>query len=92
MGFGDLKVLRNLITELAIENGQSVENGRAVKGFISDVESHYIDYLRWGDKVSQSKSVEPPFFFFFFASASSVTIADETRSTAIAATAMAAKT
>lgn len=54
MGFGlwDLKVLRNLVTELAIENGQPTQNGVAVKKFVSDIESHYPDYLRLRERVS----------------------------------------
>jgi hypothetical protein len=44
-GFGpwDLKVLRNLVVELAIENGQPAQNWLAVKKFVSDIESHYPD-------------------------------------------------
>lgn len=63
MGFGlwDLKVLRNLVTELAIENGQGVENGVAVKRFVSDIESHYTDYLRLRERVSQLRDDETRF-------------------------------
>lgn len=60
MGFGlwDLKLLRNLVSELAIENGQATENGVAVKKFISDIESHYPDYLRLCDRVSHLETDE----------------------------------
>jgi septin family protein len=44
-----------LITEVAIENGQPVENDEAVKRFISDIENHYDDYLRLRNKVSRLK-------------------------------------
>lgn len=58
LGLWDLKLLRNLVTELAIENGQATENGVAVKEFFSDIESHYPDYLRLRDRVSQLRDDE----------------------------------
>ncbi len=66
MGFGlwELKVLRNLVTELAVENSKGIENGKGienaaqVKGFISDMESHYPDYLRLRDRISELKTEE----------------------------------
>jgi len=60
MGFGlwDLKVLRNLVTELAIENGQPTQNGVAVKKFVSDIEIRYPDYLRLREWVSQLEAAE----------------------------------
>jgi hypothetical protein len=58
MGFGlkELKILRNLITEFAAENGLSVENKEAVRLFISDVENHCDDYAQLRSKVSQLES------------------------------------
>jgi len=63
MGFGlwELKTLRNLITELATENGQEVENGEVVKRFIADIENHYTDYLRLRSKVNQLRYDESMF-------------------------------
>ena len=69
MGFGlwELKVLRNLVTELAVENSKGTENGKGienaalVKGFISDMESHYPDYLRLRDRISEMKTEESNF-------------------------------
>jgi myosin heavy subunit len=60
MGFGlwGLKTLRNLVAELAIENGQPVERGEAVKMFVSDIEKYYPDYLRLRGKVNQLKADE----------------------------------
>ena len=60
MGFGlwDLRTLRNLVTELAIENGKAVEGGETVKTFVSDIENHYPDYLRLRSKVNQLKADE----------------------------------
>jgi hypothetical protein len=63
LGFGlwDLKILRNLVTELAIENGQGLEKGVAVKRFVSDIESHYADYLRLRQRVNQLRDDETRF-------------------------------
>lgn len=60
MGFGlwDLRTLRNLVMELAIENGKAVEGGEAVKMFVSDIENHYPDYLQLRSKVNQLKADE----------------------------------
>ena len=59
LGLWDLKALRNLVNVVAIENGQQTHNGAAVvKTFISDIESHYPDYLRLRNRVSQLKTEE----------------------------------
>jgi phage-related minor tail protein len=70
MGFGlkDLKILRNLITEIAAEKGRSIENNEAVRKFISDIEDHYDDYLRLRDKVSQLESAKSTMLAFLGAS------------------------
>ena len=43
MGFGlvELKILYDIIVEFAAENGQSADDGEAVKKFISDIENHH---------------------------------------------------
>ena len=60
MGFGlwELKILRNLISELAAENGQEVENGEAVKRFIADIENYYPDYQKLRGKLNQLRHDE----------------------------------
>jgi hypothetical protein len=70
MGFGlkELKILRNLITEIAAEKGRSIENNEAVRKFISDIEDHYDDYLRLRDKVSQLESAKSTMLAFLGAS------------------------
>jgi hypothetical protein len=68
MGFGlwDLKLLRNLVTELAHENGQEdvKDNAAVVKKFISDIENHYDDYLHLREKVGQLKEDEETYRAF----------------------------
>jgi hypothetical protein len=62
LGFGlwDLKLLRNLVTELAHENDQEdvKDNAAVVKKFISDIENHYDEYLHLRKKVGQLKADE----------------------------------
>ena len=61
LGFGlwNLKTLRNLVTELAIENEEAAEGGgEALKIFFSDIENHYPDYLRLRDKVNRLRADE----------------------------------
>lgn len=50
--------LRNLVTELATENGKAVEGEEAAKTFVSDIENHYPDYLRLRSNVNQLKADE----------------------------------
>src|SRR5919106_1287888 len=68
LGFGlwDLKLLRNLVTELAHENGQEdvKDNAAVVKKFISDIENHYDDYLHLREKVGQLKEDEETYRAF----------------------------
>lgn len=58
MGFGlkGLKILRNVITEIAAENGMSVENNEAIRRFLFDVENHYDDYLLEAIRLKNIKS------------------------------------
>jgi hypothetical protein len=60
LGFGlrELKILHNLIIELATENGLSTENRDAVQKFISDIENHAYDYRHLRKAVENLKNFQ----------------------------------
>lgn len=60
IGFGlaEFKILYNLINEFAIENGQHIEGGQAVRAFISHFENYHYDYSRLSKRVDELKFQE----------------------------------
>ena len=57
-GLGELKTLHDIVVEFANENGQSTNDGEAVRNFISDIENHRHDYLRLRTKTEELKNIQ----------------------------------